>query len=266
METHRIALLAALMATVGWVDPVAAQENTLPPVTADSPNLTGGPGSFDIGAVRGPCPYDGAAVRYRALLNNSVIGAEVLEMSAGKEPRCPSAREIQYRHVAGPWAYMFADGPSYPDRMNLPSLEEVEAIKKASLEAARGDPGRPAAPAVPADDRYQNARHVPVPRIGDGYGTAELRGQTLRLYAAPSAGVKSHRSEPAPQPRRGWEGFNRQFPSFDSDTGSRTSYRTNRTQSLSRTTFSAPRPEVSTPRAPRSPGVGTSPRKVEQEQ
>lgn len=205
---YRRAVLALLsLALIALAGPAWAQEYTLPPAGQDSPDAERD-ASERARAEPDPCFYNPASARMLGFLNRAMVGGEILEMWSGGWSVCSPSYGIHAGHLAGPWAYMLADGPGTRSRADLPSLEEVEAAKQASLEAAGGDPTKPVPPLLPRDDRYGPGgpleNHAPVPGIGERHGSDELATRTIALRVAPTEGPPTYRGMPVLEPGRSW--------------------------------------------------------------
>jgi len=194
----------ALLAAVGpWAD-LRAQQFTLPP----APNSAA---DKQFSAEFGPCFYNPYAWSSRALLNNSLLGAEMQDLvrSTQNGRSCASYALTSFDFV-GPWGYMLSDGIPVP---HPASQEEVKAAKQASLAALEGEQAAvpvqpPAGDERASEDRIPGAPrtgHAAVPPLGKGYGSSELVSRRLVLRAAPESKPTMYDGVPIVERGRSWE-------------------------------------------------------------
>jgi len=191
MKFGRITLALAVAAVAGpMTGELRAQEFTLPP-TPSSPTEKGGTA---FRAENGPCfynPYSGMA---RGALNQSLIAAEMQALLSGwgaGSAGCLGHYGVTGFDLYGPWAYMLSEDVPQPDRV---SQEKVRAVWEASRKAA-------------AEAEAVRLGHVPVPRIGDGYGSDEMVGRTLVFRVQPGETPATFNGIPIVDRNRSWERF-----------------------------------------------------------
>jgi hypothetical protein len=190
----RSAVLA--LATIVMATPTGhllAQEFDLPPAPSSATEQDG----KAFSAENGPCFYNPYTWMMRGYLNQTAVGGELGELARGwkaydrEMEGCVGRFGLTPYDFLGNWSYMISDGVRRPKGA---TQGQVEAAWKASYEAA-------------AEGRTtMTLGDAPVPRIGNGYGSDDLSGQTLVLRVRPeSAGTMTHDGVPIIERNRTWE-------------------------------------------------------------
>jgi hypothetical protein len=170
-----------------------AQEFDLPPAPSSATEQHG----RAFSAENGPCFYNPYTWMMRGFLNQAAIGAELAALSRGWQAfdremeGCVGRYGLTPYDFFGSWSYMIADGVRRPRGA---TQAEVRAAWKASYKAA-------------AEGRTtMTVGDAPVPRIGNGYGSDDLSGQTLILRVRPdSKGAFTRDGVPIIERNRSWE-------------------------------------------------------------
>ncbi len=191
MNIGSITLALAVAAVAGsMTGELKAQEFTLPP-TPSSPTEKGGTA---FRAENGPCFYNAYSWMARGVLSQSLIAAEMQDLVASTgtgSGGCLGHYAVTGSDLYGPWAYMLSDGVPRPERV---SQAKVKAVWEASRKAA-------------AEAEAVRLGHVPVPRIGDGYGSDEIVGRTLVFRVQPRPTPATYNGIPIVERNRSWERF-----------------------------------------------------------
>lgn len=170
-----------------------AQEFDLPPAPSSATEQHG----KAFSAENGPCFYNPYTWMMRGFLNQAPIGAELTALSRGWQAfdremeGCVGRYGLTPYDFFGNWSYMIADGVRRPRGA---TQAEVRAAWEASYRAA-------------AEGRTtMTLGDAPVPRIGNGYGSDDLSGQTLILGVRPdSKGAFTRDGIPIIERSRSWE-------------------------------------------------------------
>lgn len=210
MKIGRITLTVASIAiVVGGPADLRAQELTLPP----APSSATEDGGRAFRAETGPCFYNPYSWMARARLDQSLLAAELQDLarSWGADPilaGCTGHYALTPADFLGSWSYMALDGVPVPERV---SQERVKAVWEASLEAMAEGPrapkGTPADLTPPDESGLRTARegHVPVPRLGRGYGSATLESRSMEFRVAPGPAPSTYDGVPIVERGRSWE-------------------------------------------------------------